>query len=186
MTGPLVLELHGRIPSKKNSYTPRKDGKGFFKSTDLKTQLDRLAMQIPGWARDLKLVHPDLHFHFTYTKANWDRDNACTTLMDLMVQMGTLENDNISSSNGTTTIHPAERGEDDMVKIIIFPRSADGEEASPSRYIDPRRKRRAWPILIDVTPPEPVRMEFVVGEPAAAHVDLAQLEDYTGDDLWEW
>lgn len=142
MSEPMVIQLKGKIPSKKNSYTPRKDGKGFFKSTELKTELDRLAMQIPGWARDLKLVHPDLHFHFTYAKANWDRDNACTTLMDLMVTMGTLENDNIASSNGTTTIHPAERGEYDGVKIIIFPK-VQAEEQAP-RYVD-RRRRRSVP-----------------------------------------
>ncbi len=177
MNGPLVLELHGHVPGKKNMYTPRKDGKGFFKNSELQTRIDRLAMQIPGWARDLKLVHADLSFHFTYTKANWDRDGAYVCLLDLMVDMGVLAGDRLSNCNGTNTIHPAERGEYDGVKIVIFPKVT--EEAPASRYIDPRRRRRSIPGA------SPAESALLVEEAPAS--DLAQLEDYTGDDdLWQW
>ena len=118
---PVEIILLGHVPSKKNRYTPRKGGKGFFKNSDLQTELDRLAMQIPAEARDLRLEHPDVAFFFTYTKANWDRDNAVQCLMDLLVQYKTLEDDNLAHCNGTITIHPAVRGEQDSVRIVLTP-----------------------------------------------------------------
>ena len=44
---PIVLTLQGKVPSKKNRYTPQKNGKGFFKNKDLQAEIDRLASA--GW-----------------------------------------------------------------------------------------------------------------------------------------
>lgn len=121
--GPIEIIFRGHIPSKKNSYSPRKDKPGFFKNSKLQTQLDRLALQIPGEYRDLKLESPDLHFYFTYEKANWDTDNAMTTLLDLLVRYGVLKNDNIKSLNGLKVIHPAKRWYFDGCRIVIFPKN---------------------------------------------------------------
>jgi hypothetical protein len=120
-TEPIEITLRGHIPSKKNSYSPRKDKPGFFKNSKLQVQLDRLALQIPGEYRDLKLESPDLHFYFTYEKANWDTDNAMTTLIDLLVQYGVLANDNIRRLNGFKVIHPAVKGDFDGCRVLIYP-----------------------------------------------------------------
>jgi hypothetical protein len=103
----IIIELFGQIPSKKNRYTPRKDGKGMFKNSNLQTELDRLAMQIPGWARDFNLVSPDIQFQFYVRNGRSDRDSAVTTILDLLVEYGVLKNDTIASCNGTMTTHPA-------------------------------------------------------------------------------
>lgn len=132
------IEFLGKIPSKKNSYTPRKGGHGMFKSKELTQQLDRLAMQIPGDVRDLKLESPEIDFYFRYQSANWDRDNAATSLMDLLVNYGVLVNDNIKRSNGRITIHPAEHGEFDGCRVVLTPRLSEPEH---QRYVRPVRKR---------------------------------------------
>jgi Holliday junction resolvase RusA-like endonuclease len=117
----LTLNLKGHVPSKKNSYRPKKGGKGFYKDDRLQAELDRLAMQIPGEFRDLNLISPAISFTFTYTKANWDRDNAVTALLDILVSMSVIKNDNLASCNGRIVIEPAVRGEDDGVVIVITP-----------------------------------------------------------------
>jgi hypothetical protein len=133
-TEPIEISLRGHIPSKKNSYSPRKDRPGFFKNSKLQSQLDRLALQIPVECRDLNLESPDLHFYFTYEKANWDTDNAMTSLIDLLVQYGVLANDNIRRLNGMKVIHPAVKDKYDGCRIVIFPMEfIDASEgASPS------------------------------------------------------
>ena len=119
---PVEILLLGKTPSKKNRYTPRKGGKGFFKNKDLQMELDRLAVQIPPEARDLRLKHPAIDFYFTYTVANFDRDNAVVTLMDILTGYAVLDgSDNIAHCNGTITIHPAVRGEQDGVRIVLTP-----------------------------------------------------------------
>ena len=119
---PVEILLLGKTPSKKNRYTPRKGGKGFFKNSDLQAELDRLSIQIPAEARDLRLRHPAIDFFFTYTIANFDRDNAVVTLMDILTGYAVLDgSDNIAHCNGTITIHPAVRGEQDSVRIVLTP-----------------------------------------------------------------
>jgi hypothetical protein len=119
---PVVLFLRGKVPSKKNAYTPNKNGKGLHKSRDLQTAIDRLALQIPAEFRDLKLVSPDITFDFVYQKFNSDRDNQMTCLMDILVQYSVLRGDNATSCNGRITINPAVRGEYDAVTITIVPK----------------------------------------------------------------
>jgi Holliday junction resolvase RusA-like endonuclease len=123
---PIEIEFRGHVPSKKNSYSPRKDKPGLFKNTALQAQLDRLALQIPADVRGICLESPDLHFYFTYEKANWDPDNAMTTVIDLLVEYCVLRDDNLRRCNGTKVIHPAVKGEYDGCRVVIFPRSNVG------------------------------------------------------------
>jgi len=118
---PIELTLIGKVPSKKNRYTPNKDGKGFHKDKRLQLELNRLAMQIPGEYRDLNLISPAIDVYFTYEKFNADRDNGTTCVIDLLVSMNVLKNDNAASCNGTITIHPAVRGEQDSVRVVLTP-----------------------------------------------------------------
>lgn len=122
MAEPIEIVLAGHPPSKKNGYTPRRDRPGFFKNSKLQTEIDRLAIQVPGEYRDLKLESPDIDYYFTYTKANWDRDNAAVCLGDILVTMGVLASDNLAHCNGRITLHPAVRGPYDETRIVLTPR----------------------------------------------------------------
>ncbi len=145
---PIEITLRGHVPSKKNAYTPRRDKPGMFKNSKLQTELDRLAMQIPGYVRDLKLESPAIEFHFTYARANSDRDNAVTTCLDLLVSMGVLADDNTKRCNGLITIHPAVHGDYDGARIILTPKV---DQPVASRYVDPRRRRVAIPAIHPAT-----------------------------------
>jgi len=99
--------LMGNVPSKKNSYTPRKGGKGFFKGKELVAQLEALMWQIPLYCRDLKLVHPHITMQFTVPNGLSDRDNKVTTVLDLLKSAGVIWNDSIASCNGRMAVLPA-------------------------------------------------------------------------------
>ncbi len=142
---PIVIELRGKTPAKKNNWHPRRGGGVGITDPAIQTMIDRMAMQIPGHVRDLKLVSPEIHFHFFYEKANWDRDNAVTTLLDILVKYGTLQDDNVAQCNGPILIHPAERSDEDSVKIILFPIAQ--QPASP-RYVRPPKRKSLAPIPI--------------------------------------
>jgi hypothetical protein len=118
----ITIQFRGHPPSKKNLYSPRKDRPGMFKNAALRTALDRLAIQIPSDARDLKLENPDIGVYFYYTKANWDRTNAWQTIEDLLVEYGVLSDDNIRRNNGTITIHPAIKFDYDGCTVILHPK----------------------------------------------------------------
>jgi Holliday junction resolvase RusA-like endonuclease len=163
---PIEIEFRGPVPSTKNRYTPRKGGKGFFKSGDLDAALNRLAIQIPGQYRDLKLESPEIHVYFKCQSFASDRTNKWQAVEDLLVKYGVLANDNTRRSNGTITIHPTERDEYDTTRIILIPRE---EVSQSSRYIDPRRKRRA---ITGDPPSAPV----IQNEPPSEFPDWVQEE----------
>jgi len=163
----LVLEFRGHIASKKNMYTPRKDKPGMFKNSALVEQLGRLAVQIPSYARDLKLEHPSIDVYFYFERQNWDRTNAWQTIEDLLVEYGVLANDNIRRANGTIVIHPAEKARYDGCKIILTPQSA---EVTSTRYLKPVKKR--IPSVLRHIPEE-------------APCSDNGLEDFDGGGMWE-
>jgi len=123
---PVVIELRGKVPSKKNRYSPRRggSGKGFYKSSELQTELDRLFLQIPAEARDLDLVHPDIALTFTVPPCGVrsDRDNMLTTILDLLTLSGTIRQDRISTCNGTITIHPSPVSDEYFTEIVLTPK----------------------------------------------------------------
>jgi len=175
MTEPIELLFRGHCPSKKNEYSPRKNGKGFFKAPELKAKLDRLIMQVPGDVRGLLLISPGIHFHIVYHTANFDRDSVVTTLLDILVQLQVLKNDNIASCNGLMMVHPAVRGEYDSTKVILIPQ----EEASSSpRYIDPRRRRLA------IQQPEPMAVSPVPNQPMPTQPIAEDLPDWISGEDW--
>lgn len=114
-----VICLIGKVIAKKNlKRTFRgKDGKMAVTYGAGQDALDRLSMQIPGEVRDLGLLHPDIEFFFTVPDGRIDTDNSITTLMDILVKMGVLQDDSVAKNNGTKTIHPARRG--DVATTII-------------------------------------------------------------------
>ena len=119
MPEPLVIELFGSVPSKKNSYRPRKGGKGFFKDAALRADLNYLTLQIPAEMRGLNLRHPDMTFKFTVPRGatRRDRDNMATTLLDIMVSAEVLRDDCLAHCNGRIVIEPAEIG--DQFRTIV-------------------------------------------------------------------
>ena len=121
---PLTLSLWGSVPSKKNSYRPRKGGKGFYKDDKLQAELDYLTLQIPAEMRGLKLQHPDMTFRFTVAKGatRRDRDNMCQTLIDVLVSAGVLWDDSISQCNGRIIIEPAVVGDQFHTIVELVPK----------------------------------------------------------------
>lgn len=111
MTEHLIV-LIGAVPSKKNEKTPFKNKAGkmrFYNPSQ--AAIDRLSMQVPATVRDLGLLHPDIEFTFTVPHGGMDTDNTVTTLMDILVTMGVLQNDSVARNNGRKTINPAVRGD---------------------------------------------------------------------------
>ena len=105
--------------AKKNSLRPvqRKDGRlGIINDRAGKALLDRLAMQVPPEVRDLGLIDPAIEVTFGVPaeylagKRNrrFDRDNAFTSVVDILIDMGVMADDSVGGGcNGTITIHPA-------------------------------------------------------------------------------
>lgn len=117
---PVDLTIHG-FCSKKNRKIPA--GKGRVRM-DPKNQLimDRMALQIPGWARDLRIDSPRLvEWFFTYTNGHADPDGAITTMLDLLQEYGVILNDNFTHFGGEQIIHKAVKGEQDSIRVVIHP-----------------------------------------------------------------
>ena len=144
MSEPLELVIIGKVPSKKNSYTPKANGRGMFKNRDLQAAIDALALQVPGWMRDQRLRHPRIDFYFTVTADGQgaDRDSKATTLLDILVTMRVLTDDCIRECNGLMVIHPATVGDCHQSRIIITPMAAEVDGGSAvTRYVTRRKAR---------------------------------------------
>lgn len=104
----LQLEISGKIPSKKNLYSPMANGKGFFKGSKLLNAEKVFSLQIPGEYRDLKLENPHIVIQLKLPKKSWrsDRDNAVTTILDYLVKFGVLKDDSINHLNGALFMAP--------------------------------------------------------------------------------
>ena len=73
-----------------------------------KLSMDRIAMQIPGELRDLKLEHPRIDMFFIVGREDVDVDNIFSTVLDLLVKYGVLVDDNVRHCNGVKKLWPAE------------------------------------------------------------------------------
>jgi hypothetical protein len=122
-------------------------------SESVKESLDRLAMQIPGDVRDLKLVHPEIEFIITHDQDRQDRDNIVTTILDLLVQYGVLADDSIKQCNGKMTIWPSEKGEYPEVTVVLIP-GTDEVAQGAARYAPKMRGKQP------VYRPEEPTLEF--------------------------
>jgi hypothetical protein len=127
------IELFGKPIAKKNDKIPfrNKAGKMRFRYGG-QAELDSLMVQVPGELRDLKLMHPRIEFFFTVAKRKFDRDNAQTTLLDILVKMGTLAGDSVATCNGSMVIHPAVISDHWFTRILLTEaedRHAIGEDS---------------------------------------------------------
>ncbi len=165
MAEPIVLEFKGTC-SKKNSLWPGKNGK-LHVDHKVKAMLDALALQVPSWARDLNLISPDVTVQQFYTNAKSDRDNAWTSLLDVLVKYKVFKDDCIFHFNGTIITLPAIKAEDDGMTVTIYPRDPveDGGPPAP-RYVDPKRARR----LAKMSPAVPATCPTEDLEDAPAHL----------------
>lgn len=118
-TRTIELELFGKIPSKKNRYqrNPRRNRP--FKDRELARAIDDLVLQIPPVYRNLRLEHPDITVQFGFDNFRQDRDNALTTLLDVLVVAGVLADDSTSRCNGTITLLPAVRSEVPFSRVVL-------------------------------------------------------------------
>ena len=168
MSEPIELTFSGTV-GKKNLLRPSKNG-GMHYDKETKAILDSLAMQIPGWARDLNLTHCDVTFQQFYTNSKSDRDNAVTSMLDVLSKYHVIKDDCIFNFNGTLTILPAIKADGDGMTVTLYPREEVDTGAPPApRYVDPKRARRMK------------RMQ--PSAPAVDHVD--DLPDIP-DDLFPW
>lgn len=124
--GPITLIILGKIPAKKNTKKVIKTRSGKWTATygSAQQEIDRIELQIPGEVRDLNLVHPEIEFTFSAPLQNWDRDNAVTTLLDVLVKYSVLKNDSVLQCNGKIVIHPCVRGDWETV-IDILPKEKE-------------------------------------------------------------
>jgi len=119
----IVLEFIGEVPAKKNEKMPviRNSGKpSLITKPKSSLAVDRLAIQIPGFARDIYLKHPDLDMYFIVPRGNVDRDNVLSTILDLLWQYGVIEDDNVKHFNGRITLHPAVIGDTWKTTVVLY------------------------------------------------------------------
>lgn len=119
------ITLAGKIPSKKNSYTPIvRGGKArMIKNSKLVGELELLSIQIPLYCRTLKLRHPHIVMQFYVDKRNGtrrDRDNLKTCALDLLVQNGVLEDDRVACNNGWDVCPPVIVGKENKTEIYLY------------------------------------------------------------------
>ena len=119
-----TIELYGKPVAKKNAQveiTTKKGKKVRRYNKETRSALDALAMQIPGWARDLRLEHPEVIFDFECPNGAWDRDNSVTSLVDILKTMGVIVNDNVAHFNGRVTINSARPSPEWKTTITLVP-----------------------------------------------------------------
>lgn len=100
----------GEVQATKNEKMPvrRRTGKlGLITKPEVSLAMDRLALQIPGYMRDLRLEHPDLDVYFDVCRDTIDRDNIASSLIDLCWRYGVIVDDDVKHFNGVVTLHPA-------------------------------------------------------------------------------
>lgn len=129
----IELVLYGPVPSKKNRYWRDVRGRP-FKDEALRRAIDSLIMQVPPSAR-LRLEHPDIEIEFGFERMNQDRDNALTTILDVLVEAGVLLDDRTSVCNGLITILPARRASPPYTWIRVRPRRS-GTDLEPDAASD--------------------------------------------------
>ena len=147
---PIVLTFYGEPPAHKNEKMPirrrKKNGEmgmGLATKPAAKEAMNRLAVQITGEYRDLKIRHPHVEVWFYVMRDDFDRSNGWCCIEDLLWQYGVTVDDCVREFNGELLIHPAILCKEWKTVVALTPPALKVQE-SP-RYIDPRRKRRLQP-----------------------------------------
>jgi hypothetical protein len=80
-----------------------------------------MELQVPPEARDLMLDNPEIDWYITYTNGHADADGIISTCLDILQKYRVIVNDNLVHLGNRQTIHPAVRGEQDSVRIVLTP-----------------------------------------------------------------
>ena len=119
--GPLEIEITG-FCAKKNRKAPNANGRGLHIEPNTRMMIKAMEIQIPGYARDRMIDSPSLvEWYVTYTNARIDFDGIMTTVLDILQKYRVIVNDNLAHWGGRQIIHPAVRGQDDTVRVVIWP-----------------------------------------------------------------
>ena len=114
-----IIQLEGRIPSKKNLLRRGRGGR-MFTDTAARTAINSLTIQaVAQWVGLPPVDHPELTFALMVIDKRSDRDNMVQTLMDVLGDAGVLVQDNIAHCNGTMVIRPAIVGDTEGAEIEI-------------------------------------------------------------------
>jgi hypothetical protein len=106
---------------KKNRKAPRKGGHGLYLEPRTRDIINRMELQVPPEARDLMLDNPEIDWYITYTNGHADADGIISTCLDILQKYRVIVNDNLVHLGNRQTIHPAVRGEQDSVRIVLTP-----------------------------------------------------------------
>lgn len=107
MTLTRSILVYGKIPSKKNLLRRSRTG-GMYRENTVALEIDSITIQmINQWGDLPALEHPDITVTQRVRRANSDRDNQLTTLLDCLQDAGVLVNDNIKHCNGRVLMLPA-------------------------------------------------------------------------------
>ncbi len=119
----IELEIYGNIPTVKDSYLPvmRKGKPALTKDRKLTAKLNYILEQIPREVWDTKLKHPTITMQRYAPEQNQrrDRDGMLTTLLDLLVRAGVLEDDSDLYNNGAWHILPTQIADAQKVVLIL-------------------------------------------------------------------
>lgn len=107
--------------SKKNRKAPNNNGRGLHIEPRTRLLMDRMELQVPADARDRMLDNPTAEWFVTYTNASVDVDGIITTVLDILQKYGVIVNDNIAHFGNRQVIHPAVRGDQDSVRVVLTP-----------------------------------------------------------------
>ena len=113
-----ILQIHGKIPSKKNLLRRRKNG-GMFRVRKVADRIDGITSQIAeAWGGREPMDRPALRAVFRIVDHRSDVDNKYTTVQDCLTKAGVLINDNTRHGPKPITIDWTE-GEPEGVTIYL-------------------------------------------------------------------
>lgn len=137
------IQIYSVIPSKKNLYAKRRGpGKGMYIPRKVQSQLDAIAAQIPVEYRHMYLENPDIEIEFAlpedinkqHTPWMSDPDGRITTMFDIFVKLGILQNDNFRTNNGYKLLHPATLSTEIDLTTFTFYKNGDLMKALKERF----------------------------------------------------
>lgn len=156
---PVAISFRG-FASKKNRKAPTANGRGIFIEPKTRAAIERMELQVPHWARDLKLENPEVEWYIRYTNGHVDVDGIITTVLDILQKYGVIVNDNITHFGNRQTIHPAERADEDEITVILIPSFMPSSQPAP-RYSVVRKVRSMHRMPMEPTPIRRSGLDFL-------------------------
>jgi hypothetical protein len=128
-------------------------GMGLATKPEAREAMNRLAMQIPGEFRDLRLRHPRTEVWFYVARDDFDRSNGWCCLEDLLWQYGVIVDDCVREFNAELVLHPAELGDEWRTVVMLTPQTKPPDQPVAQRYINPKRAKRLLPKPVEKESP---------------------------------